>query len=184
MFFHEIARQGKMTEYISMAEAIAARSCDIVKEITRESFADFHGFEHRLEPVISVGGIQFINDSKATNVNAVWYALETAPGSVILIMGGVDKGNDYRHIFGLVKKKVSAIICLGVDNRKLFKAFKNLVPSIVETKSMIQAVSMAYQLAKNVKVKTVMLSPACASFDLFENYEDRGWQFKKAVRQL
>jgi len=138
--------------------------------------------EHRLESVISVHKIAFINDSKATNVNSSWYALESMKKPVVWIVGGIDKGNDYSELYELVKSKVKAIVCLGVDNSKILEAFKNLGIDMVETQSMDDAVRSAYYLAK--KGETVLLSPACASFDLFENFEDRGNQFKKAIKNL
>jgi len=144
--------------------------------------SDFQGVEHRLEHVLVVHGIRFINDSKATNVNSTWYAMESMPENVIWIVGGIDKGNDYSVLEELVKKKVKAIICLGKDNSKIYRAFAESTESILETTSMTDAVRTAYYLGK--KGDTVLLSPACASFDLFENYEDRGRQFKDAVRYL
>jgi UDP-N-acetylmuramoylalanine--D-glutamate ligase len=165
-----------------MAAAIAARVMDVRDESIRESLADFENIEHRLEFVARVKGMDFINDSKATNVNSTWYALECQYNPVIWIVGGVDKGNDYEMLKPLVKEKVKAIICLGVDNKKIIKEFKNIVPTIVETKSMTEAVKAGYYMGK--QGDTVLLSPACASFDLFENYEDRGHQFKQAVREL
>jgi UDP-N-acetylmuramoylalanine--D-glutamate ligase len=165
-----------------MAAAIAGKVLTIRKDVIRESLADFQGVEHRLEPVITVYGINFINDSKGTNVNSTWYALECMETDVVWIAGGIDKGNDYSELFPVVKQKVRAIICLGKDNRKIVEAFKDIVPTIVETVSMEEAVRSSYYLAK--KGQTVLLSPACASFDLFTNYEDRGRQFKRAVRNL
>jgi UDP-N-acetylmuramoylalanine--D-glutamate ligase len=182
MTIHELALKGRHNIYNSMAAAIAAKVLDIRKEVIRESLADFQGVEHRLEPVITVCGVNFINDSKATNVNSTWYALECMENSIIWIVGGIDKGNDYTELFPLVRKKVKAIVCLGKDNKKIVEAFKDKVTTIVETSSMEEAVRSSYYLAK--KDDTVLLSPACASFDLFENYEDRGRQFKQAVRNL
>jgi UDP-N-acetylmuramoylalanine--D-glutamate ligase len=182
MTIHELALKGRHNTYNSMAAAIAGKALNIRKDMIRESLADFQGVEHRLEPVIKVSGIDFINDSKATNVNSTWYALECMETNVIWIVGGIDKGNDYSELFTIVKKKVKAVVCLGKDNRKIMEAFKDLVPTIVETSSMEEAVRSSYYLAK--KGDTVLLSPACASFDLFNNYEDRGRQFKKAVRNL
>jgi UDP-N-acetylmuramoylalanine--D-glutamate ligase len=138
--------------------------------------------EHRLEFVAKVNGIEFINDSKATNINSTWFALESMEKSTVWIVGGVDKGNDYSELMDLVKNKVKAIICLGVDNHKIIEAFSEVVETIVEAKSAVEAVAYGYRLA--TKDETVLLSPACASFDLFENYEDRGNQFKQAVRML
>ena len=182
MIIHELALQGKHNLYNSMAAGIAARIIDIRKDIIRESLSDFRNVEHRLEFVSTVHGIEFVNDSKATNVNSTWYALESFSKPVILILGGVDKGNDYSALTDLIKEKVKAIVCLGKDNKKIIKSFKNIVPSIVETSSVEEAVQTAYKLGK--KGDVVLLSPACASFDLFENYEDRGRQFKKAVKNL
>lgn len=182
MTIHELALKGRHNTYNSMAAAIAGKVLNIRKDIIRESLADFQGVEHRLEPVIKVSGISFINDSKATNVNSTWYALECMETDVIWIVGGVDKGNDYSELFAVVKQKVKAVVCLGKDNRKIMEAFKDRVPTIVETTSMEEAVRSAYYLAK--KGDTILLSPACASFDLFNNYEDRGRQFKAAVRNL
>jgi UDP-N-acetylmuramoylalanine--D-glutamate ligase len=182
MTIHELALKGRHNIYNSMAAAIAGKVLNIRKDIIRESLADFQGVEHRLEPVITVCGIDFINDSKATNVNSTWYALECMENNIIWIVGGIDKGNDYSELFPIVKKKVKAIVCLGKDNRKIIEAFKDMVTTIVETSSMEEAVRSSYYLAK--KGETVLLSPACASFDLFKNYEDRGRQFKQAVRNL
>ena len=182
MTIHDFALKGRHNTYNSMAAAIAGKILNIRKEVIRESLADFQGVEHRLEPVITVCGINFINDSKATNVNSTWYALECMENEIIWIVGGVDKGNDYSELFPVVKKKVKAIVCLGKDNKKIIEAFKDMVATIVETTSMEEAVRSSYYLAK--KGETVLLSPACASFDLFKNYEDRGRQFKQAVRNL
>jgi UDP-N-acetylmuramoylalanine--D-glutamate ligase len=182
MTIHDFALKGRHNTYNSMAAAIAGKILNIRKEVIRESLADFQGVEHRLEPVITVCGINFINDSKATNVNSTWYAIECMENDIIWIVGGVDKGNDYSELFPVVKKKVKGIVCLGKDNKKIIEAFKDMVPTIVETSSMEEAVRSSYYLAK--KGETVLLSPACASFDLFKNYEDRGRQFKQAVRNL
>jgi UDP-N-acetylmuramoylalanine--D-glutamate ligase len=182
MTIHELALKGRHNTYNSMAAAIAGKVLEIRKEVIRESLADFQGVEHRLEPVITVCGVNFINDSKATNVNSVWYALECMENDIVWIVGGVDKGNDYSELFSVVKKKVKAIVCMGKDNKKIVEAFKDKVATIVETSSMEEAVRSSYYLAK--KGETVLLSPACASFDLFKNYEDRGRQFKQAVRNL
>lgn len=165
-----------------MAASIASRVLDIKKEIIRESLQDFTGVEHRLERFIKVHGIEFINDSKATNVNSTWYALECMTNPTIWIAGGVDKGNDYSSLEPLVKEKVKGIVCLGVDNTKLHKAFGPLVEQIYDASSMKEAVTKAYKMG--LKGDTVLLSPACASFDLFKNYEDRGEQFKECVREL
>jgi len=182
MTIHELALKGRHNTYNSMAAAIAGKVLNIRKEVIRESLADFQGVEHRLEPVITVCGINFINDSKATNVNSTWYAIECMENDIVWIVGGIDKGNDYSELFPVVRKKVKAIVCLGKDNKKIVEAFKDKVNTIVETSSMEEAVRSSYYLAK--KGDTVLLSPACASFDLFRNYEDRGRQFKYAVRNL
>ena len=182
MTIHDLALKGRHNIFNSMAAAIAGKVLTIRKDIIRESLADFQGVEHRLEPVITVYGINFINDSKGTNVNSTWYALECMETDVVWIAGGIDKGNDYSELFSVVKQKVTAIVCLGKDNRKIVEAFRDKVPTIVETSSMEEAVRSSYYLAK--KGQTVLLSPACASFDLFNNYEDRGRQFKQAVRNL
>jgi UDP-N-acetylmuramoylalanine--D-glutamate ligase len=182
MTIHDLALKGRHNTFNSMAAAIAGKVLNIRKDVIRESLTDFQGVEHRLEPVITVCGINFINDSKATNVNSVWYALECMETDIVWIAGGIDKGNDYTELFQIVKKKVKAVVCLGKDNKKIFEAFKDKVPTVVETSSMEEAVRTSYYLA--AKGDTVLLSPACASFDLFNNYEDRGRQFKKAVRNL
>jgi UDP-N-acetylmuramoylalanine--D-glutamate ligase len=182
MFINELALQGKHNLYNSMAAAIAARLSEVRKEAIRESLADFESIEHRLEFVGRVKGIDFINDSKATNVNSVWYALECMTNPVIWIVGGIDKGNDYNMLKPLVKEKVKAIICLGKDNKKITDVFGDVVETIVETNNMADAVKAGYYLGK--KGDVVLLSPACASFDLFENYEERGQQFKHFVKEL
>ena len=182
MSIHELALKGKHNVQNSLAAGIAGRLLDLRKENIRESLSDFTNVEHRLEFVAKVNGIEFINDSKATNINATWYALESMTAPTVWIVGGVDKGNDYEELIELVKEKVKAIVCLGKDNHKIIEAFEGAVDNIVETASPVDAVGYAYQFAK--KDDTVLLSPACASFDLFENYEDRGQQFKKAVRRL
>ena len=178
----ELALKGKHNTYNSMAASIASRVLDIKKEIIRESLRDFSGVEHRLERFIKVHGIEFINDSKATNVNSTWYALECMTSPTIWIVGGVDKGNDYSSLESVVKEKVKGIICLGVDNAKLHKSFDKLVENIYDASSMKEAVNKAYKMGQ--KGDTVLLSPACASFDLFKNFEDRGEQFKECVREL
>ncbi|MCF8276341.1 MAG: UDP-N-acetylmuramoyl-L-alanine--D-glutamate ligase [Flavobacteriales bacterium] len=182
MSIHELALQGKHNSYNSMAAGIVGRLLELRKETVRESLSDFSAVEHRLEPVGKVQGIEFINDSKATNINSTWYALECMNQPVIWIVGGVDKGNDYSMVAELVKDKVKAIICLGTDNEKIHKAFEGIIETIVDTQSAQEAVKASYYLGK--KGDAVLLSPACASFDLFENYEDRGRQFKAAVRSL
>ncbi len=178
----DLALQGKHNACNSMAAAISGMVVGIRNERIRESLTDFQGVEHRLERFLKVHGIEFINDSKATNVNSTWYALESMTHPVVWIAGGVDKGNDYTMLCDLVREKVKAIVCLGVDNAKIHKAFDGMVKNIVDASSMAEAVKSAYYLARNGD--TVLLSPACASFDLFENYEDRGHQFKQEVRNL
>jgi len=182
MTIHELALQGKHNCYNSMAGGIAAKLLGITNEIVRDCLADFEKIEHRLEPVLKVYGVDYINDSKATNVNAVWYALDSMRKPVVWICGGVDKGNDYEELLPLVNDKVKAIVCLGTDNSKLIKSFGGIVEIIQDTTSMKDAVKAAYRLAE--KGDAVLLSPACASFDLFDNYEDRGRQFKKQIRLL
>ncbi|SHF17415.1 UDP-N-acetylmuramoyl-L-alanine--D-glutamate ligase [Pedobacter caeni] len=178
----ELALQGKHNIYNSMASGIVAKVLEIRNATIRESMGDFRNIEHRLEHVARISGVEYINDSKATNVNSTWYALESVNTDVILIMGGVDKGNDYDMLKDLVRQKVRAIVCLGKDNKRIHEAFEDDVEVIVNTFSANEAVQVAYHLAK--KGNTVLLSPACASFDLFKNYEDRGNQFKMAVKEL
>ena len=178
----ELALKGRHNVYNSMAAGIAARVLELRKEVVRESLSDFQNVEHRLEHVANVNGVDFINDSKATNVNSTWYALESQDRPVVWVVGGVDKGNDYASLIELVKQKVKAIVCLGTENEKLHKAFGHLVKDMVDTQSAEQAVHAAYALSEPGDV--VLLSPACASFDLFENYEERGRSFKAAVRSL
>ena len=182
MAIHELALKGKHNTQNALAAGIAARLVEIRTDIVRESLQDFVNVEHRMEFVAKVNGIEFINDSKATNINAAWFALESMEKPTVWIVGGVDKGNDYSELFELATQKVKAIVCLGLDNQKIIEAFKDKVEVIVEAKSANEAVSFAYQLAG--KDDAVLLSPACASFDLFSSYEDRGQQFKQAVRML
>lgn len=182
MSIHELALKGKHNAQNSLAAGIASRILEIRKESVRESLTDFVNVEHRLEFVAKVHGIEFINDSKATNINSTWFALESMDKPCIWIVGGVDKGNDYSELSALVTDKVKAIICLGINNKKIIDAFSNKVETIVEASTALEAVAYGYRLAK--KDETVLLSPACASFDLFENYEERGNEFKKAVRSL
>lgn len=182
MSINDLSLKGKHNIYNSMAAGIAGHVLNIRKEVIRESLSDFQGVEHRLEEVLTVRGVKYINDSKATNINSAWYALESMTTPVVWIAGGKDKGNDYSELMELVKQKVKALICLGVDNSKLHTAFEGIVPVIVDAKSAEEAVQHAYKLS--VPGDTVLLSPACASFDLFENYEDRGRKFKAAVRAL
>jgi UDP-N-acetylmuramoylalanine--D-glutamate ligase len=178
----DLSLSGKHNTYNSMAAGIASMVFQIRNEQLRECLSSFHGVEHRLERFLKVHGIEFVNDSKATNVNSTWYALESIPKSIVWIAGGIDKGNDYTMIKPLVKEKVKAIVCLGKDNSKLHAAFDSLVKNVVDASGMEEAVKAAYYLARNGD--TVLLSPACASFDLFDNYEDRGNQFKEQVRNL
>ena len=174
--------EGKHNAKNAMAAATVAQLLRIRKETIRQSMGSFQGVEHRLEKVLKINNVQYINDSKATNVNATYYALESMESETVWIVGGVDKGNEYSELLPLVNEKVKAIVCLGVNNEPILKAFGNCVDMIVETQSMDDAVKQAYRLAE--KGDTVLLSPACASFDLFQNYEDRGRQFKEAVKQL
>ncbi|HNP20536.1 MAG TPA: UDP-N-acetylmuramoyl-L-alanine--D-glutamate ligase [Panacibacter sp.] len=182
MSVFDFTLKGKHNKYNNMAAGIAAATIGIRKEKIRESVATFTNLEHRLEYVSTVRGVEFINDSKATNVNSAWYALESMTKPTILILGGVDKGNDYSIMDDMVKEKVKAIVCMGLDNTKIHAAFAGIVTTIVDTNSAADAVKAAFQLAESGD--SVLLSPACASFDLFKNYEDRGRQFKKAVMDL
>lgn len=182
MSIYDFALKGKHNNYNTMAAGIAAATLGIRKEKIREAVKNFHSLEHRMEFVAMVRGVEFVNDSKATNVNSTWFALESMNKPTILVLGGTDKGNDYTLITELVKEKVKAIVCMGVDNKKIIEAFKDVVPVIVETDSAKKAVTTSFKLA--AKGDVVLLSPACASFDLFRNYEDRGTQFKNAVKEL
>ncbi|WP_316851003.1 UDP-N-acetylmuramoyl-L-alanine--D-glutamate ligase [Pedobacter agri] len=182
MSISDLALQGKHNIYNSMASGIVAKVLELRNDTIRESMGNFKNIEHRLEHVAKISGIDFINDSKATNVNSTWYALESMTSDVVLIMGGVDKGNDYNMLKDLVKSKVKAIVCLGKDNKRIHDAFEDDVEVIVNTFSAEEAAQIAFHLAK--RGDAVLLSPACASFDLFKNYEDRGNQFKAAVREL
>jgi UDP-N-acetylmuramoylalanine--D-glutamate ligase len=182
MSIYDFALKGKHNQANTMAAGIAAATLGIRKEKIREAVSTFQSLEHRMEFVASVRGVEFINDSKATNVNSTWFALESMNKPTILILGGVDKGNDYTLIEELVKTKVKAIVCLGIDNKKIINVFKNIVPTIIETASAIECVKASFKLA--TKGDCVLLSPACASFDLYKNYEDRGQQFKDAVKEL
>jgi len=177
-----LALEGKHNIKNAMAASTVAHLLKIRNHTLRESLENFQGAEHRLENVLRINKVQYINDSKATNVNATYFALESMEVPTVWIVGGVDKGNDYKQLFPFVNEKVKAIICLGVDNKKLFETFGNMVEIIVETQFMSEAVKIAYKIAE--AGDNVLLSPACASFDLFENYEDRGRQFKNAVRKL
>ncbi|RDC56250.1 UDP-N-acetylmuramoyl-L-alanine--D-glutamate ligase [Pedobacter chinensis] len=182
MSISDLALQGKHNIYNSMASGIVAKVLELRNDTIRESMGNFKNIEHRLEHVAKISGIDFINDSKATNVNSTWYALESMTTDVVLIMGGVDKGNDYSMLKDLVKSKVKAIVCLGKDNKRIHDAFEDDVDVIVNTFSAEEAAQIAFHLAK--RGDAVLLSPACASFDLFKSYEDRGNQFKAAVREL
>lgn len=182
MSVYDFALKGKHNQFNTMAASVAGATMDIRKNKIREAVQTFQNLEHRMESVATVRGVEFVNDSKATNVNSTWYALESMTKPTVLILGGVDKGNDYSSIQELVKEKVKAIVCLGVDNKKIHEAFKDTLPAIVDASSAEEAVKTAYNLATIGDV--VLLSPACASFDLFKNYEDRGTQFKNAVKNL
>jgi len=182
MSIYDFALKGKHNAYNTMAASIAASTLGIRKEKIREAVSNFHSLEHRMEFVATVKGVDFINDSKATNVNSTWYALESMQKPTILILGGVDKGNDYALVADLVKDKVKAIVCMGTDNAKLIAYFKDKVAQIIEVDSAKKAVNASFKLAE--KGDVVLLSPACASFDLFKNYEDRGHQFKESVKEL
>jgi len=179
---HELTIRGKHNQYNTMAAGISARATGLRNDALRNSFASFNGLEHRLEYVATIRGVEFINDSKGTNLNSVWYALESMHHPVILILGGQDKGNDYNEIADIIKEKVKAIVCLGRNNKPIIDALGPLVEHIVETQTAKDAVAAAYAFSENGD--TVLLSPGCASFDLFENYKDRGQQFKEAVRSL
>ena len=182
MSIYDFALKGKHNQYNTMAAAIAAATIGIRKEKIREAIQTFESLAHRMEPVSTIRGVEFINDSKATNVNSTWYALESMTKPTILILGGIDKGNDYSLLSELVKEKVKAIVCMGTDNRKIHEAFQGVSPVIVNTVNAQEAVYASFRLAN--KGDVVLLSPACASFDLFKNYEERGDQFKYAVKEL
>jgi UDP-N-acetylmuramoylalanine--D-glutamate ligase len=179
---HDLTIKGKHNLYNSMAAGISALAADIRKEKFRDCFSSFEGLEHRLEFVATIRGVDFINDSKATNLNSVWFALESMKNPVVLILGGQDKGNNYDEIRELVRDKVHAIVCLGLNNEPIIESLANEVEHIMDTHTAVDAVNAAYALADAGDV--VLLSPGCASFDLFKNYEDRGTQFKKAVKAL
>ena len=182
MSIYDFALKGKHNAYNTMAASIAATTLGIRKEKIREAVSNFHNLEHRMEFVATVRGVDFINDSKATNVNSTWYALESMQKPTVLILGGVDKGNDYELLADLVKEKVKAIVCMGTDNKKIIDFFKDKVATIIEADSAKKAVNASFKLAE--KGDVVIMSPACASFDLFKNYEDRGRQFKESVKEL
>jgi UDP-N-acetylmuramoylalanine--D-glutamate ligase len=182
MYLQELALGGKHNVYNSMAAAIAAKVMDIDNAVIREGLATFQAVEHRLEKVLSIKDVLYINDSKATNVDSAWYALECQTRPTVWIVGGTDKGNDYSSLIPLAKEKVKAMICMGLDNKKFHESFEGIVPEIHDVTSAKDAVQLASRLAESGDV--VLLSPCCASFDLFKNYEDRGRQFKEAVRNL
>lgn len=182
VFLKELSLEGKHNLYNSMAAAIAGKVMEIDDKTIRESLSTFQNVEHRLEKVLTVKGVLYINDSKATNVNSAWYALESMTRPVVWIAGGTDKGNDYSELYDLVRSKVKALICLGVDNDKLHNSFGGMIPVITDAHSAEEAVKKAYEIAQEGDV--VLLSPCCASFDLFKNYEERGRLFKEAVRNL
>ena len=182
IYLKELALQGKHNVYNSMAAAIAAKAIKIDKKVIRESLMTFKGVEHRMEKVLKIKNVLYINDSKATNVDSAWYALDSMTTPVVWIAGGKDKGNDYGPLFNLVKDKVRVLICMGVDNTKLHRDFEDKVDMIFDVLSAKEAVQKAYEVA--LPGETVLLSPCCASFDLFKSYEDRGRQFKDAVRAL
>jgi UDP-N-acetylmuramoylalanine--D-glutamate ligase len=182
MSVEDFALKGKHNLYNTMAAGLAGSVMRVRKEFLRDSFQTMESLEHRMSTVATIRGVEFINDSKSTNTNSAWYALESMTKPVILILGGVDKGNDYSFLKDLVKEKVKAIVCMGVDNRKIHEAFGNDVGLMVNTKSAKDAVQAAFHFAE--KGDVVLLSPACASFDLFKNYEDRGMQFIEAVKEL
>jgi UDP-N-acetylmuramoylalanine--D-glutamate ligase len=181
MSIYDFALKGKHNQFNTMAASVAGATMDIRKNKIREAVQTFENLEHRMESVSTVRGVEFINDSKATNVNSTWYALESMTKPTILILGGVDKGNDYTLIADLVQEKVKAIVCMGLDNTKIHEAFDQMV-KVIDTDNANDAVLSSYSLAQPGDI--VLLSPACASFDLFKNYEDRGKQFKEAVRNL
>ncbi len=182
MSIEDFALKGKHNQYNSMAASLAASAVDIRKEKIREALQTFESLEHRMEPVATIKNVEFINDSKATNVNSTWFALESMEKPVVLILGGVDKGNDYGLLKELVKEKVKAIVCLGTDNSKIHESFSDVIPMMVDATTAKDAVQAAFHFS--AKGDVVLLSPACASFDLFKNYEDRGNQFKQAVKEL
>ena len=178
----DLSLKGKHNLYNTMAAGISAMAAGLRSSALKESFSSFEGLEHRLEYVATIRGVEFINDSKGTNLNSVWFALESMEKPTILILGGKDKGNDYNEIMDQVREKVKAIVCMGADNAPIIKAFEGVIDIIADTSSAKEAVAAAYALAEPGDV--VLLSPGCASFDLFENYEDRGRQFKQAVKEL
>ena len=182
MPINNLTLEGKHNVKNAMAASTVAHLLKIRKQTIRESLENFQGVEHRLEQVLQINKVQYINDSKATNVNATYYALESMNAPTVWIVGGVDKGNNYNELLSFVNEKVKAIICLGIDNSKLIETFSGVVEVLQEAKTMTEAVNMAYAIA--TVGDNVLLSPCCASFDLFEDYQERGRQFKDAVRQL
>ena len=182
MSVYDFALKGKHNQYNTMAACVAGATMELRKDKIRDAVSTFQSLEHRMEYVSTVRGVEFINDSKATNVNSTWYALESMTKPTVLILGGVDKGNDYTLLAEMVKEKVKVIVCMGKDNQKIIDAFTGAVNTIVNTGGAEEAVQAAFHFA--TKGDVVLLSPACASFDLFKNYEDRGNQFKRAVREL
>lgn len=182
MSVFDFALKGKHNQYNTMAACVATSKMEIRKEKIKEAVQDFQGLEHRMEYAGAVRGVEFINDSKATNINSTWFALESMTKPTVLILGGIDKGNDYTLLHEMAREKVKAIVCLGKDNIKIHKSFAGVVDIIIDTATAVDAVNKAYELAQ--KGDVVLLSPACASFDLFKNYEDRGTQFKKAIKEL
>ena len=182
MSISSFALQSNFNVKNAMANSTLPDLMKVRNQTIRESLSDFENEEHRLEMVLRINGVQYINDSKAVNVNATYYALETIDVSTVWIVGGIDKGNDYEALLPLVNEKVKAIICLGFDNQKIINSFGNIVEFMIETPSIEEAVKIAYKLTESGEA--VILSPSCASYDMFENYQDRGNQFKSAVRQL
>ncbi|MEO6582920.1 MAG: UDP-N-acetylmuramoyl-L-alanine--D-glutamate ligase, partial [Ferruginibacter sp.] len=182
MSVDDFAIKGKHNQYNNMAASLASAAVYIRKDKIREALQTFESLEHRMEPAGMIKGVEFINDSKATNINSTWFALESMQKPVILILGGVDKGNDYNLLKELVKEKVKAIVCMGADNRKIHEAFGDIVSLMLNTQNAQEAVQAAFHFSN--KGDVVLLSPACASFDLFKNYEDRGTQFKQAIKDL
>ena len=182
MSIDDFAVKGKHNQYNTMAAGLSAVVMGIRKEKIRDAVKTFESLDHRMSLVATIKGVDFINDSKATNTNSTWYALESMTKPTILILGGVDKGNNYDFMKDLVKEKVKAIVCMGLDNSKIHEAFEEDIPLLIDTKSAREAVQAAFQLSE--KGDVVLLSPACASFDLFANYEDRGFQFIEAVKNL
>jgi UDP-N-acetylmuramoylalanine--D-glutamate ligase len=182
MSIYDFAVKEKHNQYNTMAAGLSGVIIGVRKEKVREAMMTYKGLDHRMEHVATIRGVEFINDSKATNINSTWSALDSMNQPVVLILGGIDKGNDYSILYEFVPEKVKAIVCMGLDNEKIHAAFEGMVPVIIDTKSAGEAVRQSYKLAE--RGDAVLLSPACASFDLFKNYEDRGEKFKEAVRNL